>query len=48
MGHVGAATIPDFQKKATFMRITSAAFRESHAHDVAITREGPNHHPEGV
>ena len=48
MGHVGAATIPDFQKKAQFMRITNAALRESHVHDVAITREAPNYHPSGV
>ena len=47
MGYVGAVTIPDVQKKAQFMRITNAALRESHVHDVAITRESPNHHPEG-
>jgi len=43
MGYVGAATIPEFQQKARFMRITSAALRESHVHDVAITRESPNY-----
>src|SRR5574337_650419 len=43
MGYVGAATIPEFQAKARFMRITSAAWRESHVHDVAITRESPNY-----
>jgi len=43
MGYVGAATIPEFQTKARFMRITSAAWRESHVHDVAITRESPNY-----
>ena len=48
MGYVGAATIPEFQKKAQFMRITNAALRESHVHDVAITREAPNYHPSGV
>ena len=48
MGYVGAETIPEFQAKARFMRITSAALRESHVHDVAITRESPNYHPEGV
>ena len=43
MGYVGAATIPEFQEKARFMRITSAGLRESHVHDVAITRESPNY-----
>jgi len=47
MGYVGAETIPEFQAKARFMRITSAALRESHVHDVAITRESPNYHPSG-
>jgi IMP dehydrogenase len=48
MGYVGAETIPEFQHKARFMRITSAGLRESHVHDVAITRESPNYHPSGV
>src|SRR5277367_5279019 len=48
MGYVGAATIPEFQEKARFMRITSAGLRESHVHDVAITRESPNYHPTGT
>jgi IMP dehydrogenase len=48
MGYVGAETIPEFQQKARFMRITSAGLRESHVHDVAITRESPNYHPSGV
>ncbi len=43
MGYVGAATIPELQAKAKFVRITSAALRESHVHDVAITRESPNY-----
>ncbi|NYT39857.1 IMP dehydrogenase [Sphingomonas sp. R-74633] len=43
MGYVGAATIPDFQKKARFVRITNAGLRESHVHDVTITREAPNY-----
>ena len=38
-----AATIPELQAKARFTRITSAALRESHVHDVAITRESPNY-----
>jgi IMP dehydrogenase len=48
MGYVGADTIPEFQRKAQFMRITNAGLRESHVHDVAITRESPNYHPTGV
>ncbi|MDX7951938.1 IMP dehydrogenase [Lichenihabitans sp. Uapishka_5] len=47
MGYVGAATIADFQSKARFHRITGAGLRESHVHDVAITRESPNY-PTGV
>jgi IMP dehydrogenase len=43
MGYVGARDIVEFQKKAQFMRISSAALRESHVHDVAITRESPNY-----
>jgi IMP dehydrogenase len=47
MGYVGAANIGEFQSKAEFVRITSAGLRESHAHDVTITRESPNY-PTGV
>lgn len=43
MGYVGAASLADFQQKATFVRITNAGLRESHAHDVTITRESPNY-----
>ncbi len=43
MGYVGAATIPDFQTRAKFVRITGAGLRESHVHDVMITREAPNY-----
>ena len=43
MGYCGAATIPDLQKRAKFVRITGAGLRESHVHDVAITRESPNY-----
>ena len=43
MGYVGAGTIRDFQKKARFVRITNAGLRESHVHDVTITREAPNY-----
>jgi len=43
MGYVGAKTIPDLHKKAEFVRITGAGLRESHVHDVVITRESPNY-----
>jgi IMP dehydrogenase len=43
MGYVGGATIPEFQDRATFVRISGAGLRESHAHDVTITRESPNY-----
>ena len=42
MGYVGAATIAEFQAKARFVRITGAGLRESHVHDMMITREAPN------
>jgi IMP dehydrogenase len=43
MGYVGAATIADLQARARFVRITGAGLRESHVHDVMITREAPNY-----
>ena len=43
MGYVGAPSIPEFQKRARFVRITGAGLRESHVHDVMITREAPNY-----
>ncbi|MDX5930078.1 IMP dehydrogenase [Acidiphilium acidophilum] len=43
MGYTGCATIGELQTKATFRRITGAGLRESHVHDVAITREAPNY-----
>lgn len=43
MGYLGAPTIADMQSKAEFVRISSAGLRESHAHDVTITRESPNY-----
>jgi IMP dehydrogenase len=42
MGYTGAATLPDLMK-AEFIRITNAGLRESHVHDVTITREAPNY-----
>jgi IMP dehydrogenase len=43
MGYVGAPDIPSFQERARFIRITGAGLRESHVHDVMITREAPNY-----
>ena len=43
MGYVGGADLKDFQERATFVRISGAGLRESHAHDVTITRESPNY-----
>jgi IMP dehydrogenase len=43
MGYVGAATIVDLQQKAKFVRISVAGLRESHVHDVIITKEAPNY-----
>jgi IMP dehydrogenase len=43
MGYVGARDLADFREKARFMRISSAGLRESHTHDVTITRESPNY-----
>ena len=42
MGYCGAKTIKDLQS-ATFVKITSSGMKESHAHDVAITKEAPNY-----
>ncbi|MFN0192287.1 MAG: IMP dehydrogenase [Aestuariivirga sp.] len=43
MGYVGAATIAELQQKAEFIRITGAGLKESHPHDVMVTREAPNY-----
>lgn len=43
MGYTGAKTIEELQKRAKFVRITNAGLRESHVHDVTITREAPNY-----
>ena len=43
MGLVGGRDIEDFQRKATFVQISAAGLRESHAHDVMITKEAPNY-----
>ncbi|MFO1017089.1 MAG: IMP dehydrogenase [Hyphomonadaceae bacterium] len=43
MGYVGAANLKEMREKAKFVKITSAGLRESHVHDVSITREAPNY-----
>ena len=43
MGYTGSATIADLQQRARFVQITGAGLRESHVHDVTITREAPNY-----
>jgi IMP dehydrogenase len=46
MGYVGAATMREMAEKSEFIRITAAGLRESHVHDVIITRESPNYRME--
>jgi IMP dehydrogenase len=43
MGYTGCATIDEMRKRVTFVKITSAGIRESHVHDVTITKEAPNY-----
>lgn len=47
MGYVGAADLAELRNKVQFIRITSAGMRESHVHDVMITREAPNYQSQG-
>ncbi len=44
MGYCGCGTIAEMQKKAHFMRMTDAGLRESHPHDITVTKEAPNYH----
>jgi IMP dehydrogenase len=46
MGYTGNATLAAMQRRCTFLRVTQAGVRESHVHDVAITREAPNYRRE--
>ena len=46
MGYLGCQTVADLQRNARFVRISNAGLRESHVHDVIITREAPNYHVE--
>jgi IMP dehydrogenase len=43
MGYCGCRTIPELQEKARFVRVSPAGLRESHVHDVIITKEAPNY-----
>jgi IMP dehydrogenase len=47
MGYVGAADLAEMRERVQFIRITSAGMRESHVHDVMITREAPNYQGQG-
>jgi IMP dehydrogenase len=47
MGYTGAASLADFRERAQFIRISGAGLRESHVHDVQITRESPNYGRQG-
>ena len=47
MGYTGAATIESFQRDTSFVKMSSASLRESHVHDVVITREAPNYKASG-
>ncbi|MCX7959556.1 MAG: IMP dehydrogenase, partial [Deltaproteobacteria bacterium] len=46
MGYLGAKNIAELKKNAQFIRITNAGYRESHVHDVIITKESPNYRQE--
>ena len=46
MGYTGSATIDEMKQKAQFVRMTGAGFKESHAHNITITREAPNYRTE--
>jgi IMP dehydrogenase len=46
MGYCGCATVDEMRNKAEFCEITSAGMRESHVHDVKITKEAPNYRVE--
>ena len=46
MAYCGCRSIPEFQEKAQFIRLTQAGLREGHVHDVVITKEAPNYRAE--
>jgi IMP dehydrogenase len=43
MGYCGAGSVPELQERARFVRITGAGLRESHPHDITMTKEAPNY-----
>ena len=45
LGYTGCASLKDLRERATFVRLTAAGFKESHVHDVTITKEPPNYRP---
>jgi IMP dehydrogenase len=47
MGYTGCATIDELHNKAQFVKITGAGLRESHPHDIQITKEAPNYSTNG-
>jgi IMP dehydrogenase len=46
MGYTGNGTVPAMQRNCSFLRITNAGLRESHVHDVTVTREAPHYRPD--
>jgi IMP dehydrogenase len=44
MGYLGCASVEEIHQKAQFVQISNAGMRESHVHDVQITKEAPNYH----
>jgi len=46
MGYCGASTIRELQERSRFLRVSPAGLRESHVHDVIITKEAPNYRVE--
>ncbi len=46
MGYVGAASLPELQQKAKFVRISNAGLIESHVHDIVLTKQAPNYSPQ--
>ena len=48
MGYTGSSTIKELHKKAVFVQVTNAGMRESHVHDVSITKQAPNYQVDGV
>jgi IMP dehydrogenase len=43
MGYVGAASLPELREKARFIRISNSGLKESHPHDIVVTKEAPNY-----